>query len=532
MSRVVVKLPADFEDDADLSIHSPRDCLLRDWESDDCDDLPRLPASIRKLSNRSRRVGMTVTAVLLLLAAAAWLGRLSASPDLFPFTYTASPQAASSAASAHSSAAEHASYVALSLSTIFSNNKSPSPAASSSLSDCSSPNCPARRPAAFMSLFHNTLLPDLSLANQPYPVNTTRLPGGELPELNVYYCMSAEWFAFILDDTFPAVFKSYRRVDTWDPNMKNLWSLQAFSDDSHPVPSTINRAIGQRRIFITGEPQPSENLYDMDAVFDTKTSPFSHPAGTNFVYFPNVYAAHYDFIKAGQPKLAEGEQPKYDLSLIKPDHYSQHTNFTQRKFMAYMQNHCVAYRDDFFDLISQYKHVDAIGSCRHNVPDTFDNKGAWWHAIQIYDNYKFVLTLESSILDGYITEKILGPMITGAIPVYIGSSDIGDHFNERAFINVGRYSSLEKVMERIIYLDQNDTAYAEMLDEPWLHNNQPSMWMPHNNNGSYFHQQLAALRDVLLHPNYEQRMKDGLPKWAKEERGWQRPNESLQYLRG
>ena len=111
-------------------------------------------------------------------------------------------------------------------------------------------------------------------------------------------------------------------------------------------------------------------------------------------------------------------------------------------------------------------------------------------------------------------------MITGAIPIYIGSGDIGDHFNEKAFISVARFSSLEKVMERIIYLDQNDTAYAEMLDEPWLPGNKQSMWMPHNNTGSYLHQQLAALRDVLLHPDYEQRLRDAMPTWSKETQGW------------
>ena len=231
---------------------------------------------------------------------------------------------------------------------------------------------------------------------------------------------------------------------------------------------------------------------------------------------------------AGQPI---GEKPKYDLSLIKGPDYSKHTNFTGRKFMAYMQGHCVGYRDEFFDLVSTYKRVDGIGGCKNNMPADFDKKGAWWEAVQIYQNYKFVITLESQIINGYITEKILGPMITGSIPIYIGSGDIGDHFNERSFINVARYSSLEKVMERIIYLDQNDTAYAEVLDEPWLIGNKPSMWMPHNNNGSYFHQQLAALRDVLLHPQYEQRLREGLPKWAKEEQGW-KGRKDMEYLRG
>ena len=487
----------------DDSTHSTREQLLDEWQRGEYDGMPRLPSSLRNLSRRSIRFGLTAVVMLLVLAGVV-LGRLSADPSFFPVASAVPPQYSSvAAATAHDAA-------------ILANNPPPSFLTSSE-----------QRPSAFMNLFHNTLLPDLSLSSQPYPVSTTRLPGGELPSVSVYYCMHADWFQAILDDTFPALFASYQRVEEWDPAMPNLWSLQSFSPDGHPVPETINRAIGQRRIFITGQPSPSMEVYDMDAILDTKTSPFTHPVGANFVYFPNVYAAHYDFIKAGQ---STREQPGQALSLIKPAHLSQLSNFQQRMFMAYMQGNCVAYRDELFDLISQYKRVDGIGSCRHNVPEQFDRKNGWWEAVHIYRSYKFVLCLESAQLDGYISEKILGPMLSGAIPVYYGSGDIGEHFNEKSFINVARFSSIEKVMERLIYLDQNDTAYAEVLDEPWLNGNRPSMWMPHGNTGSYLHQQLAALRDVLLHPNYTQRGGEGLPKWAKVKQGW-KGNSDVDYLR-
>ena len=464
--------------------------VVDEWDEEEVCDLVTVPSCCRKLSEHLCLACSLIGAVLLLMAAAAWLGRLSAGSSSLP-----------------------------ELTSVLSSHSSLTPTAA---------DCPPRRPAAFMNLLHNTLLPDLSLSNQPYPVSTSRLPGGEVPALSVYYCSNAEWFQYILDDTLPDVFRNYTRVPTYDFNKRNLWILQAFAGDSHPVPAAINRAIGQRRLFITGEPHSFLDERDVDAFLDTKTSPFAHPPGAAYVYFPDVYAAHYDFIRAGQ---AKGAPPKYDLSLIKAPNYSQSTNFTSRRFMAYMQGHCVPYRDAFFDLVSQYKLVDAIGKCKHNVPASLEHRGPWWEGVQVYSQYKFAITLESTLVEGYITEKILGPMITGAIPIYLGSSDIGDHFNERAFIHVGRYSTLEKVMERIIYLDQNDTAYAEVLDEPWLVGNKPSMWMPHGNKESYLHQQFAALRDVLLHPNYTQRMNEGLPAWAKEQQGW-KGRADVDYLRG
>ena len=517
------------DDRRGYAVESSRDGLLGEWEEedDDCNDLPRLPASIRKLSRQSRRVGAIVGVLLLLVTASAWLGRLSADPSLFPYTPAATVSHTHAAvASAHLSSSDGADSRLISPSAIVAHNPSPPPASTAE----------QHRPAAFMSLFHNTLLPDLSLADQPYPVATTRLPGGELPGLSVYYCMSAQWFQYILDDVLPAVFHNYTRVDRWNENTTNLWSLQAFAPDDRPVPEMMNRALGQRRIYITGEPGSSDgDLFDMDAVLDTKTSPFSHPPGTNFVYLPNVYAAHYDFIMAGQPTDESQPELPWDMSLIKPPHYSSLTGYRKRRFMAYMQAHCVPWRDELFDLISAYRSVDGIGACRHNhnVPPVTGPEGSldkWWHAVSIYRRYKFVLVLESHLIDGYITEKILGPMLAGAVPVYIGSADIGDHFNERAFINVGRYSSLSRVMERIIYLDRNHTAYAELLDQPWLKDNRPTSWMPHNSTQSYLHQQLAALRDVLLHPNYTNRMAEGLPQWARTEQGWK--GADVEYLRG
>ena len=505
------------------SVQSTNRALVDEWDEEE--SCVPVPSCCQKLGEHAGLACSLVGVVLLLMAASAWLGRLSADSNFLPRYSSDSSSSDSPAASANLATVQHSAKTAFGLSNLVDASPAqPAPTPTPTPTPTPAPH----RPAAFMNLLHNTLLPDLSLSNRPYPVNTTRLPGGVMPALSVYYCNNAEWFQYILDDTLPDVFANYTRVAEWDHNMPNLWSLQSFSGDAHPVPDAMNRAIGQRRLFITGEPVPSDSVWDVDAILDTKTSPFAHPAGAVYVYFPNVYAAHYDFIRAGQP--TDGPA-KYDLSLIKPPHYSQTTNFTGRRFMAYMQNHCVPYRDEFFDLVSQYKRVDGISKCKNNVPDTFDRKGAWWEAVQIYNQYKFVITLESAIIDGYITEKILGPMITGAIPIYIGSGDIGDHFNERAFINVGRFPSLEKVMERIIYLDQNDTAYAEVLDEPWLLDNQPSMWMPHGNKQSYMHQQFAALRDVLLHPNYTQRMGEGLPQWAKEQQGW-KDRSDVQYLRG
>ena len=281
-------------DDNDLTEQSVDDGLF-DHSDDESEGEgvgeSRMPASQRRVSSTPLRTAMLIVAALLLLVAAAWLGRMSADHSISLFNHAVA-KLQDPPAPAPASAKHALTNPVSALSSLLANNPSPptplhpSHNSSSSAADSGATSCPEHRPAAFMSLFHNTLLPDLSLSNSPYPITTTRLPSGELPSLSVYYCMNAEWFQYILDDTFPALLKSYTRVSQWDPNMPNLWSLQAFAADSHPVPQSMNRVIGQRRIFLTGEPRDSKDIHDMDAVFDTKTSPFHQVTRSECSLFP------------------------------------------------------------------------------------------------------------------------------------------------------------------------------------------------------------------------------------------------------
>ena len=87
----------------------------------------------------------------------------------------------------------------------------------------------------------------------------------------------------------------------------------------------------------------------------------------------------------------------------------------------------------------------------------------------------FVIAFENKITNGYITEKILLPMIYGSIPIYRGSPDINNHFNEKRFINVDSFSSYEECVNYIISLSENDIE--NILKEPIYVNNKPNIYL-------------------------------------------------------
>ena len=100
----------------------------------------------------------------------------------------------------------------------------------------------------------------------------------------------------------------------------------------------------------------------------------------------------------------------------------------------------------------------------------YDNrlKGqAWRDNAQLFHNYRFALVLENRKFDGYITEKIFNAFLSGSIPIYYGTEEVFDLFNADAFVYYDP-DCPDEALERVKYLEQNQTAYKEVLGQPIL----------------------------------------------------------------
>uniref|UniRef100_A0A7S1Z8D4 Fucosyltransferase n=1 Tax=Ditylum brightwellii TaxID=49249 RepID=A0A7S1Z8D4_9STRA len=108
------------------------------------------------------------------------------------------------------------------------------------------------------------------------------------------------------------------------------------------------------------------------------------------------------------------------------------------------------------------------------VMDHVASKEEWISNYEIYSHYKFAIVLENSYRDGYITENILIAWLGGAVPIWYGTHDIFDIFNEKAFIYYD-VEEPEAALEQIHYLDTNPDAYEAVLNEPILKNGQETI---------------------------------------------------------
>lgn len=133
-------------------------------------------------------------------------------------------------------------------------------------------------------------------------------------------------------------------------------------------------------------------------------------------------------------------------------------------------------------LFEELKKVDTNNSIRSlgKCLNTENNQIIEWGSdlTEIYKHFKFVLAIENSYNEGYITEKIILPFISGSIPIYYGTDKIKEIFNEKSFFYVNDYLKkgflLEDIAHEIMLLcndDNENTGWKKYMKEPILNNN-------------------------------------------------------------
>lgn len=119
-------------------------------------------------------------------------------------------------------------------------------------------------------------------------------------------------------------------------------------------------------------------------------------------------------------------------------------------------------RELFFKKLSARKRVDSAGRYLNNMPEgkNVDDK------IEFQKQYKFTIAFENSIMDGYITEKIVQAWASGTVPIYYGGNGVEKDFNSEAYIDVTKFSSMDECVDWILFLDSHSDEYLKIAKEP------------------------------------------------------------------
>ena len=177
------------------------------------------------------------------------------------------------------------------------------------------------------------------------------------------------------------------------------------------------------------------------------------------------YAIGFDYLIFGDRYL---RLPLYCLypefeGLISQPFWNSDENKLNRKFCSMVvsnNNYASPLRKEFFEELSKYKRVDSAGKYLNNMG------GGYLEDKQTFiSQYKFNIAFENSSVPGYTTEKIMHAMAADTLPIYWGNPLVGKDFNPRSFVNLQDFKSIKECVDYIVFLDQNDEAYLEILHE-------------------------------------------------------------------
>ena len=156
----------------------------------------------------------------------------------------------------------------------------------------------------------------------------------------------------------------------------------------------------------------------------------------------------------------------YMGSLIRGPEWQPQSYLNRPRFCSFVaSNPRGSFRNAFFKKLNRLKKVDSAGRHFNNFGSAIDDK------LNFLKNYRFNLAFENSQSPGYVTEKLVEPLLTGCIPIYWGAPDVAKDFNPACMINVSDFSDFGEAIDYILQADRDESIRLRHLSAPVFQNN-------------------------------------------------------------
>jgi len=167
---------------------------------------------------------------------------------------------------------------------------------------------------------------------------------------------------------------------------------------------------------------------------------------------------------------------------------------SKTKFCCFVNsNGSARERIRLFELLSKYKRVDSGGAVLNNLGYRVSDK------LPFIASYKFTIAFENSSYPGYVSEKLVEPMIVNSMPIYWGSSQVDDDFDVRSFVCANN-RRLDDVVDEVVELDRDDDKLAAKLAVPWFHGNRQNHYCETSHLADFFEKIVRRHFPDLLPP--------------------------------
>jgi alpha-1,3-fucosyltransferase len=112
-----------------------------------------------------------------------------------------------------------------------------------------------------------------------------------------------------------------------------------------------------------------------------------------------------------------------------------------------------------------YIRIDSFGGCLNNAQSAQAQARAQSNS-ELYASYKFVISIENSNCEDYVTEKLIDGLSSTSVPIVAsrdGKPDYARFAPNHSYINVYDFKTIKDLADYLNYLSNNETAYNEYL---------------------------------------------------------------------
>jgi hypothetical protein len=157
-------------------------------------------------------------------------------------------------------------------------------------------------------------------------------------------------------------------------------------------------------------------------------------------------------------------------------------NIPSKSICAIISNSNGFIRNKFLDKLEKVINIDYLGDYKNNKTKLLSPYNSQ-EFIDFVSDYKFIVTMENSREDTYITEKIINGLISSIIPIYWGSSKVYNYFNSNRILT--------------LLNDNDDLEMDNLINKIMEFNNDNNKWLNIVNQDIFSNKNLERTIDII-----------------------------------
>lgn len=129
-------------------------------------------------------------------------------------------------------------------------------------------------------------------------------------------------------------------------------------------------------------------------------------------------------------------------------------------------------RTQFLNELDKHFKVCYAGNYKNNIGGIFVPHYNTQEYFNFVNQFKFIISMENSREDTYITEKLINGLLSNIIPVYWGCENVHNYVNKDRFLNLNNINNTNELIKRMLLLKENQEDWLKMVNANIFPNNE------------------------------------------------------------